>query len=135
MYGEKISRTSIKDKKGLLLKEFISEPTANGSLDKVDIDNQSIKLADNTTSIFQGTMMQSPLSPKNKYGIPQDRGEQSKVPSNNAAIKHSKNVKGIRERRNISKATVYRWLTALGYTYSDQEECYYSDAHKRDDVG
>jgi hypothetical protein len=31
-------------------------------------------------------------------------------------------------------STVYRWLKALGYKYSEQGKCYYADAHEREDV-
>eukprot|EP00957_Ditylum_brightwellii_P153424 11677007-Ditylum_brightwellii.AAC.1 len=115
MYKEEISKTSIKDEKKLLLKGLISGSTVNSSSNKADIDNQQIKFANNTTAIAQGTISQSPLSLENENGISQDRREQSKVPSNNMASKHSKIIKGIEQRRSISKATVHIWLVTLGY--------------------
>eukprot|EP00957_Ditylum_brightwellii_P066961 5082713-Ditylum_brightwellii.AAC.1 len=108
-----MSKPSIKDEKGLLLKGLIVEPTAHSSLRVTDIDNQQNKMADTATGNSQGTTIQTHLSPKNKHGISRDRGEQSKVPSNNVKIKHSKIVQDIKNRRGISKATVHRWLIAL----------------------
>eukprot|EP00957_Ditylum_brightwellii_P104030 7925704-Ditylum_brightwellii.AAC.1 len=61
-----MSKPSIKDEKELLLKGLIAEPTTRSSLRVTDIDNQPNKLANNTTVISQGTMLQSPLSPDNK---------------------------------------------------------------------
>eukprot|EP00957_Ditylum_brightwellii_P042835 3242603-Ditylum_brightwellii.AAC.1 len=51
----------------------------------------------------------------------QDKGEQSKVPPDYVAIKKLEIMKGIKEKRDASKATVHRWLAALGYKYSDKE--------------
>eukprot|EP00957_Ditylum_brightwellii_P038004 2874313-Ditylum_brightwellii.AAC.2 len=104
--------------------------TANSFLKVIDIGNQYIKSVDSSTANSQGIMLQSHSSPGNKNDMSENRGELSKAPSN----KHSEIIKGVKDRRGISKATVHRWLTALGYKYSDKEKCYYSDAHKWDDV-
>eukprot|EP00957_Ditylum_brightwellii_P195094 14864895-Ditylum_brightwellii.AAC.1 len=62
-------------------------------------------MADNATANSQGTTLQSPLSPEIKNTSSWDKGEPSKVPSNDVTMKHSKIVQGIKEQRGTSKAT------------------------------
>eukprot|EP00957_Ditylum_brightwellii_P021525 1622627-Ditylum_brightwellii.AAC.1 len=70
--GEEM-KPSIKHEKELLLKGFIAVLTANSSLRVTNIDNQQIKLADNATTNYQGTMLQSPSPLGNKNGMSQDK--------------------------------------------------------------